>query len=139
MRQRIDPAFEYDPGPVLWGAVVVFGLGLVVNFVLGRPLWLVLVALVGGGVAASRCGFYDVSANNGALAVVVGTLALLPFLSFRRTTWFPIEGTGDTLFYVVVFVLSWLPMVVIVLAPIGYVAGIVVDNLRRRLDSPLGY
>ncbi|OIB55543.1 hypothetical protein [Natrialba sp. SSL1] len=140
MRQTVDPDFEFDRGPVLWGAIAVVILGFTVNFLLNRPLWLVLVALVGGGVAAARSDFYEVPANNGAVAAVLGTLALIPFLAFARVSWlFGIEGSGDTLFLSAVLGLAWVAIVLIVLAPLGYVGGMLVDMIRRRVGGPIGY
>ncbi|ELY90606.1 hypothetical protein C483_11116 [Natrialba hulunbeirensis JCM 10989] len=140
MRQTVDPDFEFDRRPVLWGAIAVVILGFAVNFLLNRPLWLVLVALVGGGVAAARSDFYEVPANNGAVAAVLGTLALIPFLAFARVSWlFGIEGSGDTLFLSAVLGLAWVAIVLIVLAPLGYVGGMLVDMIRRRIGGPIGY
>ncbi|AFZ72319.1 DUF5518 domain-containing protein [Natronobacterium gregoryi] len=140
MRQTVKPSFEYGRGPVLWGAVTVIVLGLVVNFVLQRPGWLMPTALAGGGVAAARSGFYDPSANNGALAAIVGTVALMPVLAITRTTgMFGIEQTGDTIFFSIIFVLAWITILFVVIAPFGYIGGWLVDTVRRRVGGPLGY
>lgn len=140
MRQTIDPGFEYDREPVVWGAVVVVVLGLLVNFVLARPGWLVPSAFVGGVVAAARSSFYDPSANNGALAATVGTLTLLPVLAVTRAQFvFGIETVGDTLFYGVTLTMAWVTVVLIVLAPIGYVGAWLTDVVRRRVGGPIGY
>ncbi|SDQ27930.1 DUF5518 domain-containing protein [Natronobacterium texcoconense] len=140
MRQTIEPTFEYGRGPVLWGAATVVVLGLVVNFGLNRPGWLMPAALVGGGVAAARSGFYDPSANNGALAATVGTLALIPILAITRTTgMFGIESVGDRIFITIILALGWLTMLVVIIAPFGYIGGYLVDTVRRRVGGPIGY
>lgn len=140
MRQTIDPTFQYDRGPVAWGAVVVVAFGLVVNFAVSRPDWLVPIAFVGGGVAAVRSDFYGTPANNGAGAVALGTLALIPVLAVARTTAvFGAEGVGETLFLSAVLALGWVLVLFVVLVPFGYLGGWIVDVTRRRVGGPIGY
>ena len=140
MRQTVDPDFEYDRGPVLWGAATVVALGLLVNFVLARPGWLIPVALVGGGVAAARSEFYAAPANNGAVAVILGTAILIPPLSIMRSRIvFGIDAVGDTVFYALALSVAWIAVLLVVLAPMGYLGGWAVDSVRRRVGGSIGY
>ncbi|WP_255191673.1 hypothetical protein [Natronobeatus ordinarius] len=139
MRTPVNASFEYNRWPVLWAAVVMVVGGLVVNFGLNRPGWLLPLALLSGGVAAALSGYYEPSANNGALGVIVGTAVLIPGLAYTRVTWmFGIQSTGDVLFFTLVLSAAWFT-VTFSLAILGYLGAIFVDFTRRRIGGPIGY
>ena len=139
MRTSVNASVEYNRWPVLWAAVVMIVGGLVVNFGLNRPGWLVPLALLSGGVATALSDYYEPSANNGAIGVILGTVVLIPVLAYTRVTWqFGIQGTGDVLFFTLVLSAAWLT-VTFSLAILGYLGAVLVDVTRRRVGGPIGY
>ena len=139
MRTPVNASFEYNRWPVLWAAVVMIVGGLIVNFGLSRPGWLLPLSLLSGGVAAALSGYYEPSANNGAIGVILGTLALIPFLAYTRVSWvFGIQNAGDVVFFTVVLTGAWFT-VTFSLAILGYLGAILVDFTRRRVGGPIGY
>ena len=139
MRTPVNASFEYNRWPVLWAAVVMIVCGLIVNFGLSRPGWLLPLSLLSGGVAAALSGYYEPSANNGAIGVILGTLALIPFLAYTRVSWvFGIQNAGDVVFFTVVLTGAWFT-VTFSLAILGYLGAILVDFTRRRVGGPIGY
>jgi hypothetical protein len=139
VRQRIDPDVEYDRGAVLWAAVTMVLVGLVVNFVLYRPGWLVPGAAVAGGVAAARSGYYQPSGNNGAIGVVIGMLLISPVLAAPRVGLFADTGSGDVAFLTIALTLGWVAGIAIVVIPVGYLGALVVDYTRKKVGGPIGY
>lgn len=140
MRQTIDPRFEFDRGPVLWGAAVTALCGAVVLFVLQRPDWLLPTGVVGGAAAAARSGFYEQSSTNGFVGVLLGVVFLFPAVLLYRAVVLPtVANTGDALFLTVtlslVDIIVYGPLMLI----LGYVGGTLVDIVRRRTDGRLGY
>lgn len=139
MREAVNTPFEYNRWPVFWAAVAMTAGGLVVNFGLGRPGWLMPVALLSGGVAAALSGYYEPSANNGAIGVLLGTSALLPVLAYTRVSWeFGVQSAGDVLFFTLVLSGAWFT-VTFSLAMLGYLGAILVDFTRRRVGGPIGH
>jgi len=139
MRQTIDPHVEFDWRPVLWGASVVVLFGLVVNLVFLKPAWFIPATLVGGGVAGARSGFYGQSGNNGAIAVLLGSVVLTPILTYTRIMSLGIESLGDSVFVFVGWAGAWLIIVMMILVPHGYIGGVLVDFTRRKVGGPIGY
>lgn len=134
VKERVRPSIEYNRLPVLGGCLVMVGGGVVVNFLLGQPGWLFAVSFLSGGVAGGLSGFYDPAANNGAIAVLLGMVLLMPVLAYTRTAWaFGIQDTGDIAFFSIVLVGAW-SVAVLTLAIVGYTGAIVADAVRRRID-----
>lgn len=138
IRQRIDPQFEFDRGPVLWAAGTMVLVGLVVNFVLLRPGWVIPGGFVAGGVGAARSGYYEPSGNNGAIGAVAGTLLLSPVLAATRVGLLA-QGSTDLAFLTVAVSLGWLVVVAIVVVPVSYLGGLAVDYTRKKVGGPIGY
>lgn len=104
MGMASESRFEYNRGPVLWGAVTMAVSGLLVNFVIYRPGWLLPAAFVAGLVAAGKSGFYEPSGTNGVLGTTLGLLLIIPILSYP---WIIAatenEGTIDLVFLTTTF------------------------------------
>lgn len=130
--QTIDPGFEFDTGAVLWAAVTVFLSGLVVNFALGRPGWLIPGALLAGGVAAIRADYYEPSGNSAALGVAIGGLAVAPVLALSRLVLIGVGGEGDVGFLAVALSGAWVAIVAITIVPVGYLGAAVTDYVISR-------
>lgn len=137
--ETVRPSLEYDRGPVLWAFFVTLIGGLVVNFVLFRPGWLMPIALLAGGVAAARSGFYQPSANSGAIGTLLGVFALTPVLAVTRVIGqFGAGDTTEVVFMTLVLVAGWFPLVLTMMI-LGYVGAALVDLFRRRVGGPVGY
>lgn len=140
MKQRIEPDFDFDRGPAFWSATTLVILGLLANFVVFRPNWLPWVAMIAGGIAAARSGFYQQSANSAVVGILLGMVVLSPVLAVNRVMfWYGIDGTGDTVFLTIALSLGWLIIALVVFVPLGYVGAIIVDFTRRRIGGPIGY
>ena len=140
MRQTADPSLEFDWGPVLWGGATMVVLCTGAIFLVGRPGWMLPAALVSGGVAGMRSGFYDQSGNNGFVAIVVGLGGLLPVFVVRRLAVFwNLEVVGDVLFLTFVQVLADVFFYVWFMPVLGYLGAVCVDVVRRRAGGPIGY
>ena len=140
MKQTINPRLEVNRGPVLWAAATTVLCGILVLFVIQRPGWLLPAALVAGGIAGARSGFYDQSATNGLVGVLTGVLSLFPIVLFYRTVVVPTaSNTGDVIF--VGIVLSAVDIIVYgpLMLVFGYLGATVTDIVRRRTDGRLGY
>lgn len=140
MREPFDPGFDFDRGTVALVAVTTVLLCATVLFGLGRPAWMLPVALVAGGVAAAVGGFYDASANNGILGVTLAVAPLYVLVFVYRLGAVPTPGIDrDLLFvtavYSLVDMVGYAPM----MAVFGYLGGTVVDRVRRRFEPPIGY
>lgn len=136
MADSLTPSFEFERGPVLWGAVATGIGGVLALLVFGRPGWLFPASIVGGVVAGLRGGYYSQSATNGFVAVGAGLVLLLPvFFAFRGfyLLAFPDAGSSDT---ELLFLGAAGAMAdVVVRGPImllfGYLGGVVVGKLQR--------
>jgi divalent metal cation (Fe/Co/Zn/Cd) transporter len=140
MQQTFGSGFEFDRGPVLWGAATTLTVGAAVFFALHRPSWVLPGAFAAGGVAGARGGFYDQSANNGFLGVALGLIGLLPSVLLYRLAFVPAASTEhDALFFAAVLsmvdLLAYGPLMLVA----GYLGGVVADFLRRRVGGPIGY
>jgi hypothetical protein len=134
------PTFEFNWLPVLLVAATLFVLGLVVNFALLKPGWLLPSTLVAGAVAGATTGFYEPAGNNAVLGVALGMLVLTPILVFARVLWvLPIDGRGDTIFYVGVLSLGWFVLAFTVMVPMAYIGAKITEVTRRRVGGPIGY
>jgi len=137
VQHKIDPDFEFDWGPALWATAATILIGLVVNFVLFRPSWIIPGALAAGGVAAARSDYYQPSGNSGAIGVAIGAILVSPILAFSRA--FVFGSGGDVAFITVVLALGWLTIVAMVMVPMGYLGALLVDYTRKRVGGPIGY
>ena len=140
MKQTIDPSFEFDRGPVFWGGLATVLCSIASLFLFQRPGWLLPSAMVGGGVAAVRSGFYEQSATNGFVGVLFGVAVLLPVVFAYRFLFVPAAtNTGDLVFLGIVLsvvdVIGYGPLMLV----LGYVSAMLVDVLRRRSEGRLGY
>jgi hypothetical protein len=140
MKQPLDPDVEFERGPLLWATVTTALVGLVVNFAVSKPAWLVWAVLLAGVVASFRSDYYESSGNNAAIGVFLGILLSSPVLIYTRITGgFGIEGAGDTVFASIAFGLAWLIIVIMLFVPIGYIAATVCDFTRKKVGGPIGY
>lgn len=138
IQHKIDPDFEFNWGPALWAAATTVLIGLVVNFLLFRPSWIIPGALIAGGIAAARSDYYQPSGNSGAVGVAIGTIVVAPFLAFTRAFAFG-GGGGDLAFITVVLAFGWLTIVAMVMVPMGYLGALLVDYTRKKVGGPIGY
>lgn len=132
--------FEYNRLPVLLAAASLFVLGLVVNFAFFEPGWLLPSAVIAGVIAAAATGLYEPAGNNAVIGVMIGMLFLSPILALARALWvLPIDGHGDTIFFVGILSLGWLILALAVMAPMAYIGAKVTEVTRRRVGGPIGY
>lgn len=140
MKQTLDADLEFEWRPMLWAAAVVIVVGLFANFVVQRPGWIGYGAILAGIAASFRSEYYESSGNNAALGVVLGVLLLTPALVYTRIVFFfGVEGAGDTIFASLALGLGWLLLVIILLAPVGYLAATFSDFTRKKVGGPIGY
>ena len=140
MRQTADPGLEFDWGPALWGGATMVVLCTVAIFLVGRPGWMLPAALVAGGVAGAKSGFYDQSGNNGFVAIALGLVGLVPvFLVRRLATFWGVDVVGDVLFLTFVQVLADVFFYVWFMPVLGYLGAVCVDVVRRRVGGSIGY
>lgn len=140
MTDAIEPAFEFDYDAVGWVAAVATLLCAVVVFGLDRPAWCLPVAIVSGGIAAVRGGFYDATANNGFVGVLIATVPLAAMFFVYRLGAVPTLSTDPDLLFLTsaavgADMIGYGPMMVI----FGYLGGVAGDRLRRRIRPPIGY
>ncbi len=140
MKDRVDPHFEFQRGPVLWAGAATIMLSAAAMFVIGRPSWILPIAFVAGCIAAGAGGFYDAHANNGLFGVVVAIIPLYVFVVLYRVLFSPDPITaGDTIFIGLTLAVMDLIVYIPAMLVFGYLGGIVGDHLRRRIDGPIGY
>lgn len=140
MKQTVEAKLEFNWKPVLWAALTMVITGLVANFVLFRPGWIVPGAFLAGCVAALRSSYYQPSSNNGMVGVVLGMAVLAPVIALSRVILHPkIQGLPDLLFGTGVLSIGFMIMTAMILLPFGYMGGAVVDTVQKRVSGPVGY
>lgn len=140
MKEPLDPELNFDRIPAFWAAAVVISVGLVGNFVLGRPQLLGHGAVLAGLISSFGSGYYQNSGNSAMVGTLLGTILISPLLAYSRTTFvYNIQGTGDTLFISAIITLAWLIIVVMILLPLAYIGALIGDVVRKRVGGPLGY
>ena len=140
MARRFDPEFEYAHRPALWTWSATLVLGAVVVFLFRRPAWLLPSAFVAGGVAAVRGDLYDQSANDAFVGVLLGTMSLHPVIaSYRLVVRSEFDALGDALFFAAALSAADLLVYGPLMLVLGYLGGVFVDYLRRRIGGPVGY
>lgn len=129
---------------MLWGGVTAAIAGATSLFVFGDPQWLFPSAALAGAVASLRSGYYEQSATNGLVAVVVGLVFLLPALFVFRAETLTIPGTivapdrGNWLLYGTSGTLVDLAVFGPLMLVFGYLAAAVVDVVESRIRSRRG-
>jgi hypothetical protein len=138
MGGSLTPDLEFTWVPTLLAAGVVVVVGLVANFVVGRPGWLGWGGVLGGIVASAASGHYDPSGNNAALGALLGLVVLTPILAPTRTL-FVSQNTADVLFMSVALSIGWMIVTVMLFVPLGYISATLTDMTRKKVGGPVGY
>lgn len=135
MREPIHPRLEFYWGPALWGAGTLIVLTTISIFLLQRPGWMVLSAIVAGMVTAAKSGFYGPSGNNAFVGVFIGMAGLFPVFLLRRFLAYDLmmETAGDVLFMVLAHIMADYFVAVLVLPLFGYIGASLFDLGRGHL------
>lgn len=139
MKQRFDPDFEFEWGPVLLATATVFLVGLVGTLLAGRPSWVGFGAVLAGFVTSFASGYYESSANNATLGTVLGVFLLMPVFTYTRAAVLGVEGTSDTLFAFGPVSLVLLLVTMMGLVPVSYLSATLSDFVRKKVGGPIGY
>ncbi len=135
-RAGLDPGFDVDWSPVLWGAIPGAFTGVFIMLAGIEPIVLVLAGAVAGTVAGVRSDFYAQISLNGLVAATIAFLCAVPLIVDRQAriigAELPMLAFQDVLFFAISRSLFEVVIYGPIAAVLGYLAATAVEVIRLR-------